>query len=203
MCAIVGEEDLTDYLLEDGGCGALRDLWEAAMPFSTFGLCVPHSVDLLLKTYCSYDWAVLLRQSSKANFDFIMGHQWTLAMFKVASTELCPTAPTAHFQIGDERRLGLMPSQPSDVRMATHVLSMRDEIHLQDALVRVVTSPKFLVNLRGKKYQAMGIAVRKDVLDDTLFDEKKAFVTVLAPVVKLLRWGDSVAPMMDRVCSHL
>lgn len=203
LCAVTGEEDLTILLLEDGGCRDLKPLWEAAMPFSTFGLCAPHSLDLYLKTCCNYAWALPLRQSSKTNCDFIMGHQKSLAWFKEAAAELCPTGPTAHFPVGHEQRLGLMPTQPSDVRMATHLLNMMDEIKLQAAFVRVVTMPAFLEWLRGKKYKDMGLAVREDVLNNPLFEEKKAFVTVLMPVMKLLRWSDSVAPMMDRIYYEL
>ena len=87
--------------------------------------------------------------------------------------------------------------------MATYVYTIRSEVEADAALTATVTDARFAEALRGKPWRADGLAVRTDILDRDLVEEKKCSVLAFEPKIKMLRMMDTKKPVMGKIYFRL
>jgi hypothetical protein len=199
MRETTGDSKNTDLLLVDGACKSLLSLWEAKCPWSTGALCVPHSESLAIGDVFARDWAAVLYNSSLKNIQFIHNHDKIRSLFMEKAAEHNPTLTTRQFPVGHPQRVGKVLTVSADTRMATYVYSIASEVDADRALTATVTDPRFLEALRGQSWRDVGYAVRTDVLDREIAEEKACLVRVFEPMIELLRLADSNKPVMSKL----
>ena len=155
----------SDLLIADGALGApggkkeygIGPMWREAVPWSDFMLCGCHSVDLIFETMSKkLPWYTTLNSKVRRVLKFFMNHQKSLSWLHEASARLTPSEATKHLDLTDERRQGIKPTLPTEVRMASEVYVMENYIELHTALLDIVSNRKYTEWLGGRGTGAAG-----------------------------------------------
>eukprot|EP01048_Picozoa_sp_COSAG05_P020693 COSAG05_NODE_3585_length_1977_cov_9.993078_2_plen_487_part_00 len=121
-----GANHNTDLILVDGGMGAMESYVEAKMPWTTMGICLPHSADRIFDDLfhegtrtltdlldddgkamhyeCTGSWTKPLADRVHKIADFIVSHEMPRAMFLKASRRYTPRRTTGKVsEVGIEK----------------------------------------------------------------------------------------------------
>ena len=191
-----------DFVVADGACSSMEIHLKEMMPWATFGLCLPHSIDRIFYDIFKLDWAMSLKTKTHTILDFIMHHGQPLKMYKRAAREHQPTQQTAHLLV--DSRAPSMPARSAETRMASEYYSMASVVKLKETFKKVVTDAQYgwdaWVTDQERSIRDKANVARALILDNDLHTEQEAFcVSVMKPLTEMVRLGDSDSPNMGLV----
>ena len=186
-----------DFMCVDGAeIGAVNMLMAGARqgettiaprPWLSAGVCTPHSLDLELEDIAKLRFVAQQLDEMRKVVKFVRGHYYSLFLWR--------------------ERSALELLLPGDTRFATNFIIAGRLVKEQDSAKEMVADRRFDQwlegKLEGKKtgnkiYKALGMWVKEKVNDADWWVKNETILSIVDPIIELLRLGDSELPLMGK-----
>jgi hypothetical protein len=168
-----GRDEVTTLLLMDGAMRCAGEFWEAAVPYSNFAVCFPHSMDKICEDMYKLPWVGEIIDKTRLVSGFIYAHEVSLSLFR-------------KFCTGASKNL----VRPAGTRFAGEFYCIQSLHNLHNAAVSAVATDKWRTWLPGQTYRAAGEEVRDIINDESFHRDQKVLLDIMLPFLHALRLGD-------------
>jgi len=141
--------------------------------------CVAHVLDLLMEDLGKMPFFKQAVDEAKVVVKFFKNHKFTKDRLA---------------QISDKRLL-----LPGETRFATSLIMVGRLLEVEDGITQICATDAFKKWVRGKKYESIGLDVRKTVCRPEWWKKITSLANLSGPIVNALRMADSDIPATGKM----
>lgn len=176
---LVGPSNVVQVITDNArSCKAAGAIIEGLYDHIFWTPCVVHSLNLAFKSIVAeVEWMKTICEEAREVQIFITNHQHAQAMYR------------------EFARLQLL--KVGETRFASHYIMLKRLVEMRDGLSSMVVSPQWQTWKQSNSEKSM--RVRGTILDEAWWVQAELFVSIMEPLVDLLKLCDSDVPMLGDI----